>query len=158
MRSALSVRRPALGFTMVELVVVIIILGVLAAVAIPRFVDLRGKAEQSAITSWVGALKSAYGLAHASGLVNNYGYTSPYQMSLFNITRCDRIEQIVEDPNRPKWMGHHMALAPLRDSVFANPDEQACSGQTITFTTSTDRVVTITNSSNGVTWSATPAY
>lgn len=151
-------RRTIRGFTMIELVVVIIILGVLAAVAIPRYADLRGKAEQSAVASWVGALKSAYGMAHASGLVDNYGYTSPYLMSLYNVTRCDRVEQIVTDPGRPPWQGHHLALAPLRESVFANPDEQSCSGNTITFTTGTDRVVTIANTGSGITWSATPAY
>ncbi len=146
------------GFTMIELVVVIIILGVLAAVAIPRYADLRGKAEQSAIASWVGALKSAYGMAHAVGLVDNYGYTTPYQMSTFNITRCDRVDQIVADPGRPRWQGHHLTLAPLRDSVFADPEEQSCNGNIITFTTGTDRVVTITNSGSGITWTATPAY
>lgn len=152
-------RRAAMsGFTMIELVVVIIILGVLAAVALPRYADLRGKAEQGAIAAWVGGLKSAYGLAHATGLLENYGYTSPYQMSLFNLTRCDNVEQIAEDPSRPKWMGHHMALASLRESVFADPGQNACSGDTITFTSGSDRVVTITKTLNGVTWSATPAY
>lgn len=158
MRHVLRRRSAISGFTMVELVVVIIILGVLAAVALPRYADLRGKAEQGAITAWVGGLKSAYGLAHATGLLENSGYTSPYQMGLYNITRCDSIDQINEDPSRPKWRGHHIALAGLREGVFADPTQMACSGDTISFTSGTDRVVTITKTLNGVTWSATPAY
>ena len=158
MRQSLRDRSAMRGFTMIELVVVIIILGVLAAVALPRYAELRGKAEQGAITAWVGGLKSAYGLAHATGLLENAGYTSPYQMSLFNITRCDSVDHINEDPSRPKWMGHHMALASLREGVFADPTQTACSGDTISFTSGTDRVVTITKTLNGVTWSAVPAY
>jgi MSHA pilin protein MshA len=47
------------GFTLIELVMVIVILGVLAAVAIPRFVDLRGDAIAAATQGVAGGLSSA---------------------------------------------------------------------------------------------------
>ncbi len=47
------------GFTLIELVMVIVILGVLAAVAIPKFVDLKGDAQAAALQGVVGGLNSA---------------------------------------------------------------------------------------------------
>jgi MSHA pilin protein MshA len=47
------------GFTLIELVMVIVILGILAAVALPKFVNLSGDAKQAAINGYAGALTSA---------------------------------------------------------------------------------------------------
>jgi MSHA pilin protein MshA len=53
------------GFTLIELVVVITILGILAAFAIPRFAALDSSARASAIAGLAGSMRSASALAHS---------------------------------------------------------------------------------------------
>ncbi|MHB1244912.1 MAG: type II secretion system protein [Sulfuriferula sp.] len=64
-------RKVQAGFTLIELVVVIVILGILAATALPKFIDLTGDANASAIKGVAGGLASAAAINYGGCAVTN---------------------------------------------------------------------------------------
>ena len=53
------------GFTLIELVIVIVILGILAAVAIPKYEDMQEQARVATIKGQVGSIRSAVAIQYA---------------------------------------------------------------------------------------------
>jgi MSHA pilin protein MshA len=64
------------GFTMIELVVVIVILGILGATALPKFIDMRSEAQASALVGVAGSAASAMATNYAGCLVTNNAVTA----------------------------------------------------------------------------------
>jgi MSHA pilin protein MshA len=86
-------RKSSAGFTLIELMSVIVILGILAATAIPKFVDLSGAAKSASVEGMAGALASASSLNHAQNIANDAGLTTT---TATTVDSCDDVSSLLD--------------------------------------------------------------
>ena len=90
------------GFTLIELIVVIVILGILAVTAAPKFIDLQGDARASALQGLAGAMKGAATLVHGKALVANKVSSSGNQYVCIGSTSQSSCSETSKDVVRVK--------------------------------------------------------
>ncbi|MFT7412651.1 MAG: prepilin-type N-terminal cleavage/methylation domain-containing protein [Paraglaciecola sp.] len=66
-----SMKKSQQGFTLIELVIVMVILGILSAVAVPKFVDISADARDATAQGVAAAISTSYSINYGAKLVGN---------------------------------------------------------------------------------------
>ena len=121
------------GFTLIELVVVITILGILAAFAIPRFASLETEARIGAIQGLAGSVRSSAALAHSLSLTQNNPPTVTVEGSVITMSNGYPVALDIDD-TLADFTGFAFAEA-AGVGTFTRPGSPTPANCSVTYTT-----------------------
>ena len=103
------------GFTIIELIAVIIVIGILSSTAVPKFINLTDEANRAKCQAHQGAIASAVALNYAKTVVNDP-------------TQADWIENLTIDDVEDDWFAHNrVPLCPTGGEYQLDDGNVTCS-------------------------------
>ena len=93
------------GFTLIEIIMVIVLLGIIAAIAIPKYIDLRTEAADATAKGIVGAIVSSAAIGYADLVTHDSGSTFPDFTALADTYLQAQNVTLTTQPGTSQWWG-----------------------------------------------------